>query len=74
VSSASLYSEQAHLPGSGSVFAAQVGIPYLGGIPFDPRLSRTTDAGRPFVLEHDESTAGRAILALTGALEKEVQR
>jgi ATP-binding protein involved in chromosome partitioning len=74
VSSASLYSEQAHLPGSGSVFAAQVGIPYLGGIPFDPRLSRTTDAGRPFVLEHSESTAGRAILALTEVLEKEVQR
>lgn len=55
--------------GQGEAFAAEVGIPYLGQVPFDPRLARTTDAGRPFVLEHGDTTAGRAITALAEQLE-----
>ena len=53
----------------GEGFAAQVGIPHLGKVPFDPRLAHTTDAGRPFVLKHSETTAGRAILALARRIE-----
>jgi ATP-binding protein involved in chromosome partitioning len=53
----------------GEAFAAEVGLPYLGQVPFDPRLARTTDAGRPFVLEHADTTAGRAITALAKQLE-----
>ena len=55
--------------GQGQAFAAQVNIPYLGQIPFDPGLARTTDAGRPFVLEHGETLAGQAILALVQQIE-----
>lgn len=55
--------------GQGPAFAAQVGVPYLGQIPFDPRLARTTDGGRPFVLEHGETLVGRAILALAKRIE-----
>jgi len=54
--------------GRGETFAIEVGVPYLGRVPFDPRLARSTDAGRPFVLEHAESMAGRAILAIAAAL------
>lgn len=54
--------------GQGQAFAAQVDVPYLGKIPFDPNLARTTDAGRPYVLEHAESAAGKAILAIAAAL------
>jgi ATP-binding protein involved in chromosome partitioning len=61
---------QTHSSSSGQAFAAEVGIPYLGGISFDPRLSRTTDAGRPFVLENSQTPAGQAIVALAGSLEK----
>ncbi|MGH2545029.1 MAG: P-loop NTPase, partial [Ardenticatenaceae bacterium] len=58
-------------PGAeGERFAAEVGVPYLGRVPFDPRLAATTDAGRPFVLEHGETLAGRAILELTAQLEE----
>ena len=53
----------------GEAFAAEVALPYLGQVPFDPRLARTTDAGRPFVLEHADTTAGRAITALAKQLE-----
>ena len=56
--------------GQGETFAGEVGIPYLGKIPFDTRLARTTDAGRPFILEHGQTPAGQAILALAGKVEK----
>jgi len=56
--------------GQGPAFAAEVGMPYLGRVPFDPELARTTDAGRPFVLEHSDTPAGRAILSLAETLEK----
>jgi ATP-binding protein involved in chromosome partitioning len=59
--------------GRGMAFAAEVGIPYLGKVPFDPNLARTTDAGRPFVLEHSQTAAGQAILTLANELEKEMK-
>ena len=54
----------------GETFAAERGLPYLGQVPFDSRLARTTDAGRPFVLEYGETPTGQAILTLVRALEK----
>jgi ATP-binding protein involved in chromosome partitioning len=64
---------EAHSSSSGQAFAAKVGIPYLGRIPFDPRMAHTTDAGRPFVLEYSETATGRAILELAGALERRLE-
>ncbi len=55
----------------GAAFADELGVPYLGSVPFDSRLARETDAGRPFVLEHAESVAGRAILVIAAALLQE---
>jgi len=52
----------------GEAFAAEVGVPYLGRVPFDPRLARTTDSGRPFMLEHADTATGKAILAIAAAL------
>jgi ATP-binding protein involved in chromosome partitioning len=51
-------------------FATEMEIAYLGRIPFDPRLARTTDAGRPFVLSYGNTPTGRAILALVQKLEE----
>src|SRR3970040_2244930 len=34
--------------GRGEDFAAEVEVPYLGRVPFDPQLARRTGAGRPF--------------------------
>ncbi|MBI4296550.1 MAG: Mrp/NBP35 family ATP-binding protein [Chloroflexi bacterium] len=47
--------------GNGDKMAAELGLPYLGGIPFDPRLSVSTDWGVPFVLEYADSPAGKAL-------------
>jgi len=57
--------------GRGAALADDFGIPYLGSVPFDPRLARETDSGRPFVIEHAESTAGRAILNIAAILLQE---
>jgi len=54
--------------GAGETFANEVGVPYLGKVPFDSRLARTTDAGRPFILEHAESAAGKAILEIAARI------
>jgi ATP-binding protein involved in chromosome partitioning len=54
----------------GETFAAATGLCYLGRVPFDPRLARTTDAGRPFLWAHAETPAGMAILALAQKLEE----
>jgi ATP-binding protein involved in chromosome partitioning len=52
--------------------AAALGIPFLGAVPFDPRLAAAADRGRPFVLEHPGSPTGQALreiaTGLAGAL------
>ncbi len=47
----------------GEQTAAACGLPFLGRLPFDPRLATAADRGRPFVLEHPDSPAA-AVLRL----------
>ena len=54
-------------PGGGET-ARQLGIPFLGRVPFDPRLAAAADRGRPFVLDHGETPAGRALRAVAAEL------
>jgi ATP-binding protein involved in chromosome partitioning len=56
----------------GEATAARHGLPFLGRVPFDPRLAAAADRGRPFVLEHGETPAGRALDAIAGALTSAV--
>ena len=50
--------------------ATALQVPYLGGIPFDPQLALASDHGRPFVLDHAETPAGQAFMALAEALQR----
>ena len=52
----------------GEATAAQHGIPFLGRVPFDPRLAVAADRGRPFVLDHGQSPAGRALDEVAGRI------
>jgi ATP-binding protein involved in chromosome partitioning len=52
----------------GEVTAAQHGIPFLGRVPFDPRLAVAADRGRPFALDHGQSPAGRALGEIAGRI------
>jgi ATP-binding protein involved in chromosome partitioning len=48
--------------------AAAAKIPFLGAVPFDPRLAAAADQGRPFVLDHPDSPTGRALRAVAALL------
>jgi ATP-binding protein involved in chromosome partitioning len=50
--------------------ATALHVPYLGGIPFDPRLALAADQGRPFVLEHPETLAGQTFLGLADMVQQ----
>jgi ATP-binding protein involved in chromosome partitioning len=52
----------------GEGMAAQHGLPFLGRVPFDPRLATASDRGRPFVLDHGATPAGQALVGIAGAL------
>jgi len=48
--------------------AAELGIPFLGRVPFDPRIAAAGDRGRPFVVDHPDTSAGRALGELAARL------
>ena len=51
--------------------AEELGVPSLGRVPFDPRLARSAEGGRlPFVLEHGDSPAGKALNAIADRVEQ----
>jgi ATP-binding protein involved in chromosome partitioning len=56
----------------GEATASQHGLPFLGRVPFDPRLAAAADHGRPFVLDHGDTPAGRALTGVTDALVQAV--
>jgi ATP-binding protein involved in chromosome partitioning len=54
--------------------AASLGLPFLGRVPFDPRLASAADRGRAFVRDHGESLAGRALRDVAAALADRLLR
>ena len=56
-----------HGPG-GERLAAEAGIPFLGRIPFDPRIAAAGDRGAAFLAEEAGSPAGRALTELAGRI------
>ena len=47
--------------GEGAALAGDFGIPFLGDLPFDPRLASFADAGLPFVAMHQETPVGQVL-------------
>ena len=45
--------------GGGEQMAAAMGVPFLGRVPIDPRMTELGDAGKPYVTEHGDSPAAR---------------
>ena len=48
--------------------AGETGLPVWGEVPFDPRLARATDVGRPIVHEEPDAPASRALGELAARL------
>lgn len=51
-----------------------LGIPCLGKIPFDPRISLCVDQGVPFVLEWGDSPAGQAFIKIAEHIQVLAER
>jgi hybrid cluster-associated redox disulfide protein len=46
--------------GGGERLAKELGVPFLGSVPFDPSIVRDGDAGVPFIMNHRDSPAAKA--------------
>jgi Mrp family chromosome partitioning ATPase len=54
--------------GGAERMAAEMRVPFLGAIPFDPRLVESGDTGRPFTQLHSGSEAARAFARIVKTL------
>lgn len=59
--------------GGSQKIAREMGIPFLGSVPFDPRISTCGDRGVPFVLEHGNSPAGKVLAEVATGFEESVK-
>jgi ATP-binding protein involved in chromosome partitioning len=53
---------------SGAELAREAGIPFLGGVPFDPALAAAADLGEPLVASAPTCDASRALFAIATAV------
>jgi ATP-binding protein involved in chromosome partitioning len=60
--------------GGGQKLAKEMGVPFLGEIPIDPRVSACGDAGDPIVHKHPDSPVAIAYMALATSLSKELAK
>lgn len=52
-------------PGDSGSLAEASGLPFLGRIPFDPRIARCADRGTPYIVEHPGTRAAQALRELS---------
>jgi ATP-binding protein involved in chromosome partitioning len=55
--------------GGGERAAKDLGVPFLGRIPFDPRLVELADEGTPFVSEGNDDAPARAFMQIRSRIE-----
>lgn len=60
--------------GQGEQMASEFGIPFLGKIPFDPRMAIAADEGKSYLIEHNDSAAGREMKNIANAVKIFVER
>ncbi len=48
--------------GGGERASKELGVPFLGKIPFDPRIVECGDDGKPFLISHPDSESAKAFL------------
>jgi len=60
--------------GGGARVAEEMGVELLGSIPIDPRISRDSDEGTPFILRHPDSPAAKSFMGLVEKIENKVKK
>lgn len=59
--------------GGGERLAEDLSIPFFGRIPLDPRLSRASDEGVPFVYQHPDSPASAAVRRIIDQIQERLE-
>ena len=54
--------------------ASEMGVPFLGSIPLEPKIAQNSDSGTPFILENPDSPAARAFIGIVAEIEKFVKK
>ena len=60
--------------GGGNKAALELGVPFLGKIPIDPRIVVSGDEGKPFVVSQPDSEAGKAFMSIVENIIKGTAR
>jgi ATP-binding protein involved in chromosome partitioning len=55
--------------GGGKKMAEEAGVPFLGSMPIDQKVSMDSDKGSPFVIEHADSPAAKAFIEIVKNIE-----
>jgi Mrp family chromosome partitioning ATPase len=55
--------------GGGLKACVDMGVPFLGSIPFDTKVVESGDSGKSFVLEHQDSAAAEAFKGIAAKIE-----
>jgi Mrp family chromosome partitioning ATPase len=59
--------------GGGERAAREMGVPFLGRIPFDPEFVTATDEGRDYLRHHPKTETGKGIRLVAEAIETALQ-
>jgi len=54
--------------GGGKKMAQDEGVPFLGSIPIDPKVSADSDKGAPFIISHKDSAAAKAFMEIVSKI------
>jgi ATP-binding protein involved in chromosome partitioning len=55
--------------GGGKRIAEETGVPFLGSIPLDPKVSAISDKGVPFIVENTDSAATKSFMEIVEKIE-----
>ncbi len=55
--------------GGGKKIAEDLNVPFLGSIPIDPRICEDSDKGKPFIIEHPDSSATEVFMKVVDKIE-----
>jgi ATP-binding protein involved in chromosome partitioning len=59
--------------GGGQKIAEQLGVPFLGKIPLDPRICEDSDVGTPFIIQHSDSPAAVAFMEIVATIARTLE-
>ena len=60
--------------GAAERVASEMGVPFLGSIPLEPKIAQNSDSGTPFVSENPDSPAAKAFIGIVAEIEKFVEK